>query len=207
MAKKKPPVLNIAPFPELTWDDYFWRGQLVLTAWAGFQSRLGPYGARSSKKPADGTTRLVVDTIEQSPKSVPLPEQITAFDDLCTKQLTIRDTILTAVFAAYPTYREEFIEDYDLDEDDTTLPILDKPEQLSKVLGLTEVLIHKVSLDGVAYVGYQFGCEWEREHGLGVMMHKDRVVSLGGADTAILEWIAERDIKAAKAKKRKPRGK
>ena len=43
------------------------------------------------------------------------------------------------------------------------------------------------------YVGYEFGCEWEDEHGLGVLMHGTRVVDVGFADTAILLWIAEAD--------------
>jgi hypothetical protein len=38
------------------------------------------------------------------------------------------------------------------------------------------------------------------------MTHEDRVVSVGGADTAILGWIAERDRKAkAKARATKRR--
>ena len=48
-------------------------------------------------------------------------------------------------------------------------------------------------LEGAAYVGYEFGCAWEEEHGLGLMMHQGRIVAMGGADTAILEWIAEKD--------------
>jgi hypothetical protein len=47
------------------------------------------------------------------------------------------------------------------------------------------------------YVGFSFGCSWDDEHGLGVMMHGTRAVEVGGADTAILAWIAERDAKKA----------
>lgn len=37
------------------------------------------------------------------------------------------------------------------------------------------------------------GASWDAEHGLGVMLHRDRVVKVGGADTALLEWIAAND--------------
>ncbi len=42
-------------------------------------------------------------------------------------------------------------------------------------------------------MGYEFGSNWEEEHGLGAMTHAGRVVDIGGGDTAILEWIAKED--------------
>ena len=53
MAKKK--TLDVPPFPPLTWDGYGWEGEITLPSWAGFQTRGGAYGGRSSKKPSDGT--------------------------------------------------------------------------------------------------------------------------------------------------------
>jgi Domain of unknown function (DUF6985) len=47
--------------------------------------------------------------------------------------------------------------------------------------------------DGVSYVGVELFSRWDREHGAGVLVHGSRVVEVGGADTAILLWIAERD--------------
>jgi hypothetical protein len=47
------------------------------------------------------------------------------------------------------------------------------------------------------YVGFEFGCTWDDEHGLGVLMHGERVVDVGGAETAFLLWIAERDAESS----------
>ena len=47
--------------------------------------------------------------------------------------------------------------------------------------------------DGLPCFGYEFGCTWDGEHGLGVLMHGKRVVEVGGADTAFTLWIAKRD--------------
>ena len=66
---------------------------------------------------------------------------------------------------------------------------------LSAAQGLSNVHVLRVARDGIAYVGFEFGCAWEEEHGLGVMMHRDRVVAAGGADVSFLEWIAEEDAK------------
>jgi hypothetical protein len=79
-------------------------------------------------------------------------------------------------------------------------------EPLKKRIDLRGLKFHDAVKGKEPYIGYEFGCEWEQEHGVGVMMHGTRVVEMGGADVAILEWIADRDArkrtKPAKAKKK-----
>ncbi|WP_353311734.1 hypothetical protein [Shimia sp. NS0008-38b] len=101
--------------------------------------------------------------------------------------------LLNAVFAAYPDFRKQYFEDYNLDENEEDLPTLATVDELSKVVVLEEVFVHQISKDGVPYVGYQFDCRWEEEHGLGVLMHNSRVVEIDGADCAYVLWIAEQD--------------
>ena len=202
MAKQKKPLLKIEPFPTLEWDGYFWSATIKLPAWKGFQCRLGPYASQIGRKKSDGTVRLSVSTLDGEEQTPPSPEQAAAYRDLIAHQEIIRDSILQAVFREYPDYRASYVADYDLDESDETLPLLNRPEQLKDLIGLSSLLIHDVVREGIAYVGYGFGCEWEEEHGLGAMMHRDRVVTVGHADVGILEWIAERDAKAPRRKKR-----
>jgi hypothetical protein len=204
MAKRKKPSLTIEPFPPLEWDEYFWSATITLPAWEGFQCRLGPYASRSRRKKSDGTVRLSVSTPDGEEQTPPSPEQAAAYRDLIAHQGIVRDAILEAVFHEYPEYRESYIEDYDLDESDQTVPVLERPEQLRDLIGLSSLLIHPVVREGVAYVGYEFGCMWEEEHGLGAMVHRDRVVAVGHADVGILEWIAEKDAKPPRRKKEKP---
>jgi hypothetical protein len=61
------------------------------------------------------------------------------------------------------------------------------------LIGLHALHVHPVEKDGLPYVGFELGCTWDHEHGLGVLMHGPRVVDIGGADTAFLLWIATRD--------------
>lgn len=201
MGKRKKPCLAVEPFPPLEWDDFFWTSTILLEAWKGFQCRLGAYGARNAKKPSDGTTRLTIDSPKKDSQTQPSSEQAAAYQYLIAHQQAIRDSILQAVFYEYPDYRERYYEFYGLDESDKSLPVLDRPEQLRNLIGLSNVLIHSVVREGIAYVGYEFGCAWEEEHGLGAMTHRDRVVTVGGADVSILEWIAERDAKKKRGKK------
>ncbi len=141
-------TLSLPPFPPLEWDGYFWTGSITLPAWAGFQSRRGPYASLSSPAPSDGAATLDVRSPDDA-GALPLPEQAAAFRHLVDGQEATRDAILRAVLDAYPERQ-------------------------------------------VLY-GYEFGCRWDDEHGLGAMTHAGRVVEVGGADTAILEWIATGD--------------
>jgi hypothetical protein len=36
----------------------------------------------------------------------------------------------------------------------------------------------------MSYVGLEFGCSWDKEHGFGVMLHGSRVFDIGSADTS-----------------------
>ena len=61
-------------------------------------------------------------------------------------------------------------------------PALDRPDQLRGLIGLNFVHVLAESKDGVCYIGCEFGCEWEEEHGLGVMTHRGEVVAVGHAE-------------------------
>ena len=75
------------------------------------------------------------------------------------------------------------------------MPDISGPADLTKLIGFSGVHFHRTAKAGVSYEGIHLDCTWDDEHGLGVMMHKNRVVKFGGGDTAMLEWIAGADAK------------
>ncbi len=183
-------TLSLPPFPPLEWDGYFWTGSITLPAWAGFQSRRGPYASLSSPAPSDGAATLDVRSPDDA-GALPLPEQAAAFRHLVDGQEATRDAILRAVLDAYP--ERQALYGYEGEEAEALMPDIEIPEQLRALIGLSGVHLFAIAKDGIAYVGYEFGCRWDDEHGLGAMTHAGRVVEVGGADTAILEWIATGD--------------
>jgi hypothetical protein len=64
---------------------------------------------------------------------------------------------------------------------------------MRSLVGLSTVHVLPVARDGVAYLGFEFGCVWDTEHGAGVMTHLDRVVATGQAAVSLTERIAEQD--------------
>jgi hypothetical protein len=180
------------PLPPLKWDGYTWTGQIVLRSWGGFQTRQGPYFRRSSDQPSDGTARLSIHGEDGDPPAPPNQEQVAAYRYLVEQEKAVSDSVLQAIFAAYPDEREAFI---DAVEDDLAdlCPEIDRPDELKSLIGLGLVHILPVVRDGTAYVGFAFGCVWDGEHALGVLTHTDRVILVGAAETAFNSWIARAD--------------
>lgn len=189
------PTLNSPPFPPLCWNGHFWAGEVVLPSWAGFQSRRGAYNSVSSEAPSDGTVELTVDAGEDS-HSPPLPAQVNAFRYLVDNEALVAGAVLQAIFSAYPSL-PAVLYGYDDEEAAELAPQLHQAEQLRQLIGLSSVHILNFSKGGIAYIGFEFGCTWDAEHGLGVMTRRDRVVEIGGADTSFLHWIAKRDAETS----------
>ena len=182
-------TLNVPPFPPLLWDTFRWVGTISLPAWAGFQSRLGAYGSVDSPSPSDGRVDLGLSVGRE--KGSPTSQQIAAYQHLIDNQEIIQDAILKSVFEIYPQWQEDF--GYEDDEKEEYMPDLADANDLRNLIGLSNIHLHREYKDGVSYIGFEFGCMWDDEHGLGAMMHMGRVVDIGGADASLLEWIAMKD--------------
>lgn len=185
-------AIHTPPFPPLTWNGYFWSGEIVLPSWAGFQSRRGPYGSVSSQRPSDGTVGLTVRSMDNASQSHPVPEQAVAFEYLIDNEATIAASVGQAVVKHYADAKEAYLDDED--EEGETLPDVTKPEELRSLIGLHAVHVLAVARDGAAYIGFEFGCVWDGEHGAGVMTHRGRVVAVGQADVSFQEWVARQDV-------------
>jgi hypothetical protein len=181
------PTLNMPPFPRLTWDQCFWVGTLSLEFWRGFQSCQGPYASFSSEEPSDGTVRINVSPSnnETAPPSL---EQIRSFQHFLDNQMTISESVLKAIFAEYPAFQDFF------GEDDLLMPRIHQPEDLKKLIGLSTIHVLSIPKDGFTGIGFEFGCSWDQEHGLGVLAHKGNVLVVGAAELSFHEHpIRERD--------------
>jgi len=97
------------------------------------------------------------------------------------------EQVYSAVLAALRPYYEEMRPQYLSflgSESGTLMPPVGTSAELSHLIDLRHVHIHPWTKDGIGYFGLQFACTWDQEHGLGVMMCRDRVVSVGSADVS-----------------------
>ncbi|MGQ0739647.1 MAG: DUF6985 domain-containing protein [Bacteroidota bacterium] len=166
----------------ITGDRY--ETKIMLQAWASFQSRQGSYGARDTGEPSSGLVKLQIEGVETGDNRIISAAQVRAVNFLIENDTLIRDSLLAGVLAKFPELKDIY-EKY--------LPELTEATQLSEHIGLTYLHIMPAEKDNHAYIGFEMGCTWDEEHGVGVMMHKDRVVSTGLADTAFNHWVTYED--------------
>jgi hypothetical protein len=175
-AKRNPKSLSVA------------KGELEITlaVWAGF--RAGENGTLSKGKVlvSVGGDAMITSDDEIT------AEHTAAYRHAVEHASTVQHFILRAIEQEYPKIKARVA------DVDTEMPTTIDASALRDLVEITAIHIHQAHAAGVGYVGYQFAAAWDSEHALGVMMHLDRVVALGGADTAILSWIAERDRKKRK---------
>ncbi|WP_291353386.1 hypothetical protein [Desulfosporosinus sp.] len=166
--------------PNVSLGEYGYEGTIHLTSWNGFVS--------SSK----GVYRLDIggDMVQKDPHLS--NEHLVAYQYTVDYQNEIRDRIIEALFKIYSDLHADY--GYEGDEKLEYMPDVEAYEDFKRLIGLSQVHIMNVYKDGMAYVGYELNCTWDEEHGLGIMMYKDRIVELGSADTSFLTWIAEKDL-------------
>ncbi len=171
-------------------DDLWWSTSAVLQSWAGFQVRNGPYGALSSNKPSDGYVTIVF--APEGRDTSPLTESEKASVAwVVENEASIASSLLNSLIKEYPKLQALY--GYEGDEKNNYMPDLHRVEEFRQLIGLHAINVHPLEKDGKPYIGFSFGCSWDDEHGLGVLMHGNRTVEIGGADTAILLWLAEED--------------
>jgi hypothetical protein len=171
-------------------------GAINLPTWKGFQSRQGAYNGMDKTGASDGIMKLIVDGNTEADQTAVSKDQVNAYQFIISNQERIKEHILNALLIKY----KELQQQYGYGEDDESfMPQVTEIVQFQSLIGLSIVHLLDLSKDGMAYVGYEFGCTWDEEHGLGFMTHGDRVIEIGAADTSFDTWIAENDIDPVRA--------
>jgi hypothetical protein len=173
-------------------EDGWWVVEANLPSWREFQSRSGPYGAQNSLDTSSGAIKIVF--APEGRDDVPLTNQEKSLVMWTIEhEAEIFTSSMSALLKAYPKLRDN--SGYPPEEQARLMPDVRKVDQFRDMIGLHSINVHQVSKHGLPYIGLEFGCTWEEEHGLGILMHGSRTVNIGGADTAILLWMAEEDAK------------
>ena len=183
--------LSIPPFPPLKWDEFFWTGEDRFPEWESFQDRTGAYGALNSTGQPPRPASVHIQPANRALKTPPSVEQSSAYEYLKSNGAAVVAAILDALLAAYPKLRESYrdaIDDYE-----EVMPEVSDPNDFRRLIGLGTVHVQNVARDALAYIGFEIGCTWDDEHGVGVVTHKDRVIEVGGASESFSMWPGKRD--------------
>lgn len=169
---------------------FFWVAATTLPSWEGYLDRTGTYGGPGTAATSDGSVEIVFapDGRDASPLT---EHELSLVSWFTENEVSVSDAAKDAIFRKYPDLQESY--DYSLDEKVEFMPDISSVGDLKRLIGLYAVNIHQIEMDGLPYIGLEFGCTWDEEHGLGVLMHGTRPVEVEGSDTARLLWIAEQD--------------
>ena len=180
-------IQNLQP-DKIFGDDY--EGVLTLPSWTGFQSRQGCYASKDKLGESDGAIKIrIIDGVKTT-----TTQQVNAIKFLIDNSDKIRNSILDTFIKELPNLREIY---------EDLIPKIEHVEDLKNVIGLSLLHIMPSDKDDYAYIGFEFGCNWDEEHGVGVMTHKDRVIAFGGADTSFDSWVTYEDNGTKEIEKRK----
>ncbi|MDJ0847181.1 MAG: hypothetical protein QNK04_02255 [Myxococcota bacterium] len=164
---------------DFAWDEFFWKTRVMLPPALGLETGN-----------AEGSVDLVF--APEGRDEGPLTgAEIALVQWLLDHREGVVSAVLAALVASYPDLQAA--EDLEDEERRELMPDLRSPEDLRELIRLESVNVHPLSVGDAPYIGFEFDCRWDEEHGLGVLMHGERVVEIGGADTAIYLWIAEQD--------------
>lgn len=117
---------------------------------------------------------------------------VIGYEYIVNNQKLILNAVLKNLLSIYSEMQEEY--GYDEEEKNHVMPDISSITDLKKLLIPKRIYILNTQKSEMPYIGYHFLCTWDEENDFGVMMFEDRVVETGGADTAFLSWIAEKDI-------------
>ena len=186
--------VDLPLFPDFKWDDHFWVTSANLPAWRGYQIRNGPYGTVSDAGHSDGIVQILF--APEGRDDAPLSEhEIAMVKWVVDNQAAVHDAMLEKLFEDYPAMREQARGLFSKEEAKKVLPKVRHPEQLKELVGISSINVHPIEQEGKPFIGVELGCTWEVEHGVGILMHGPEVLEIGGADTAILLWIAKKYVR------------
>ncbi len=173
---------------------FSWVATAKFASWSGYLDRSGSYGGKGDGDQSDGSVEIVF--APEGRDSSPLSDhEMSLVQWLLDHEPRVSAAVKAAIIQNYPSLQESC--DLSAEELAQYMPDLASPEDLQRLIGLYAINVHQIDKDGLPYLGFEFGCTWDDEHGAGVLMHGTRFIDIGGSDTARLLWIAEQDADAA----------
>lgn len=170
------PRAEAAAIPGLRRGEAGLEAELRLDSWEAFFGNPAPI------------TFLILDDEVETPEE----HHRRAYDYVIENQRAILDAMLADLLAAYAVWKDDW--GYADDDMDGLMPAVSAPADFAALLRPISIVVHDARKDGLPYIGYEFAATWDEEHGFGAVLHGTRIVDLGGGDTALLGWIARRDL-------------
>jgi len=173
--------------------DFFWTTKLQSDFWRQFS---GPNLSAEANVSNGEAAEIHVAVAPEARDTAPLnPDEIGLVGRVVESLDETSEAALASFLRYYPVMKKN-LDGYDAEEREALMPDVTSVQELSSLIDLKAIWVHQITKSGLPYVGLEFDCTWDEEHGLGILMNGIRVVEIGDADVAITLWIAEGDAEA-----------
>jgi hypothetical protein len=152
----------------LSWDEFQWCGDLDI-----------PLMGQTTNPGVE----LGVNTKDEE-QIPPCEEQVAAWRRFVERDAHIYSAILEAGFSFYTKMRPQYAKAGEAWI--KNMPEITDPSQLKSMIRLSSLTVTWPYDGNPIQIGVSFGCDWDPEHGFGVVVEGDKVVNAGSADCAIL---------------------
>lgn len=113
-------------------------------------------------------------------------------------QQEILQNFLHELLKIYPSLQEQWRDFYTDEEKVEFMPDISDISGFAPLLSPTSLFVFSEYWEDLPYYSIGFHCSWEQEHGLGVVMHKNRVVKIVDASEVFEVYLAKEDLKKVK---------
>ncbi len=146
--------------------------EFSLPAWSGYRSE-------NSVEELSGENVLFLlesESYETHPELASPESYSRAMDWFIEHQDKVRDSAMSAICGYIDVLRNEYgIKDEELDA-------FTDAGQLANMIDVSYVHFYPQMKNGEPYFALELECNWDPEHGCGIMFHGSRVVDIGGSD-------------------------
>lgn len=163
-------------------EDY--HGWIHLSAWTGFKSSNGILGEKDAQKESGETIIAHIISASVNNEYILTQAQFNAIKFLKENAELIRDTLLNGLLNEYSNAKEIY---------EDLMPKIETISDYKNTLEVAFIHIMDSEKGGHAHIGFELECSWDDEHGVGVMMHKDKVVKIGLAEESFNHWNCSDD--------------
>ncbi|MFX0069573.1 MAG: DUF6985 domain-containing protein [Candidatus Hermodarchaeota archaeon] len=172
-------------------ENYGWMGPIELDIWKYYRI-IGSKSLFDTPQVTVGGDNILLDTLEIT------QEYINAYYYTVQNQKVMHENIMNSLMKKYEKLKPLY--GYEGKEADEFMPDVKDMNQFKNLIQLDLVHLLNVFKDNIAYVGYEFKCKWDPDHGLGFMTHMDRVFKCNIGDYAFTTWVAEEDLEKSMEK-------
>ncbi len=165
---------------------------ITLKSWGRARDASGPYASPRDQE-SNGQVNVVLLRTDGERNETPSQRELESVHYLINNDEAISDALLTAIWDEYPSIRDWLSTCMTNEEVEEIAPPATRLEDIRLLVGLGTVFVLPSRAGELPYLGFELGCSWDVEHGLGAVMRGPEPVEIGDASVSFNEYTPDSD--------------